>query len=105
MAPRAYGVAYGCVEDIHAWRRSHALPVRVHAATVKRAAMILYVNQCVARRIADLLPDVSRLIGLDARAANPMRQQPSGLKCNVAEHLRIHTEARTMREQQIARDL
>ena len=65
--------------------------------------LLLLVDERIAAADAYLLPYAWRLIGFYTWTANLVYQEAAGLESHIAQHLRIHAEARTMRQQQVFR--
>ena len=103
LAAEAGGLARRRIEHLHGRRRRGALPEGVEAAAIERLAAVALVIASVAAGHRDRLPHALRLIRLHARAADFRRKQAARGEGGVAQHLGIHAEARTAREEAVLR--
>ena len=63
--------------------------------------MILNIRFCITVLVTARFPYASRLVGLHARAANFFDKQTAGRQGGIAEHLHVHAESRSVRQQPV----
>ena len=93
--------AVGPIKIGEVGRRSGPLQERVQTAAVKLLAMVLNEVAGVAVGVAHRLPEIGRLIRVDASATALGVEQPADGEDVVANLFRVEPEPRTAREQSV----